>query len=122
MSGQSIYNWSHTWCDSGVCGLTGGHNGGRPPALSDAMITTALEVAQTESLPLAQIGQRVQVIYGKPLPCRIETLGEALKREGFSFKRNRYGGYGARFQVNFSRTLKPFCDCAFAADKYCIYS
>jgi hypothetical protein len=32
----------------------------------------------------------VQAIHGEPLPCRIETLGEVLKREGFSFKRNRY--------------------------------
>jgi transposase len=90
VSGQSVYNWSHAWRDSGVFGLMGGHNGGRPPALSDAMITLALEVARTESLTLAQIGQRVQAIHGEPLPCRIETLGEALKREGFSFKRNRY--------------------------------
>ncbi|MFM0068767.1 helix-turn-helix domain-containing protein [Paraburkholderia aspalathi] len=90
VSGQSVYNWSHAWRDSGVFGLMGGHNGGRPPALSDAMITTALEVARTGSLTLARIGQRVQAIHGEPLPCRIETLGEALKREGFSFKRNRY--------------------------------
>ncbi|MPW15999.1 helix-turn-helix domain-containing protein, partial [Paraburkholderia sp. CNPSo 3157] len=25
VSGQSVYNWSHAWRDSGVCGLTGGH-------------------------------------------------------------------------------------------------
>ena len=90
VSGQSVYNWSHAWRDSGVCGLMGGHNGGRPRALSDAMIATALDVARTESLTLAQIAQRVQAIHGEPLPCRIETLGEALKHEGFSFKRNRY--------------------------------
>ena len=24
------------------------------------------------------------------LPCKIETLGEALKRAGFTFKRNRF--------------------------------
>ncbi len=58
----------------------GGHNGGRPPALSDAMIATALEVARTGSLTLAQIGQCVQVIHAEPLPCQIETLGEALRR------------------------------------------
>jgi len=68
----------------------GGHNGGRPPALSDAMVATALEVARAEPLTLAQIAQRVQAILGEPLPCQIETLGEALKREGFSSKRNRY--------------------------------
>jgi transposase len=90
VSGQSVYNWSHAWRDSGVCGLTGGHCGGRPPALSDAMIATALEVARAEPLTLVQIAQRVQAIRAEPLPCRIETLGEALKREGFSFKRNRY--------------------------------
>ena len=90
VSGQSVYNWSPAWRDSGVCGLMGGNNGGRPSALSDAMTTTALEVARTESLTRALIGQSVQAIHGEPLRCRIETLGEALKREGFSFKRNRY--------------------------------
>jgi len=90
VSGQSVYNWSHAWRDSGVCGLTGGHCGGRPLALSDAMIATALEVARTEPLTFAQIAQRVQAIHGEPLPCRIETLGETLKSKGFSFKRNRY--------------------------------
>src|SRR5258708_6524546 len=84
VGGQRVYNRSHAWHDCGVCGLIGGHHGGRPPALSDALITTALEVPRTESLTLAQIGQRVQAIHGEPLPCRIETLGEALKREGFS--------------------------------------
>jgi hypothetical protein len=54
------------------------------------MIATALDVARTEPLPLAQIAQRMQAVYGESLPCRIETLGEALKHEGFSFKRNRY--------------------------------
>jgi hypothetical protein len=54
------------------------------------MVATALEVARAEPLTLAQIAQRVQDVLGEPLPCRIETLGEALKREGFSFKRNRY--------------------------------
>src|SRR5579864_9274806 len=52
VSGQSVYSWSHAWRDSGVCGPMGGHNGGSPPALSDAMIATALEVARTESLTL----------------------------------------------------------------------
>jgi transposase len=56
VSGQSVYNWSRAWRDSGVCGLMSGHNGDRPPALYDAMITAALDVARTESLTLAQIG------------------------------------------------------------------
>jgi transposase len=90
VSGQTVYNWFHAWRDSGVCGLMGGHNGGRAPALSEGMVATALEVARAEPLTLAQIAQRVRDVHGEPLPCRNETLGEALKRAGFSFKRNRY--------------------------------
>ncbi|SAL54738.1 hypothetical protein AWB69_05841 [Caballeronia udeis] len=70
--------------------LTGAHNGGRPRALSEAMFATALEVARAEPLTLAQIAQRVQDVLGESLPCGIETLGEALKRAGFSFKGDRY--------------------------------
>ena len=66
------------------------HNGGRPRAFSDAMIATAFDVARTESLTVAQIVQRVQTIHGEPPPCQIETFGEALSHEGFSFKRDRY--------------------------------
>jgi hypothetical protein len=54
------------------------------------MVATALEVARAEPLTVAQIAQRVQDVHGEPLPCRIETFGEALKRAGFTFKRNRY--------------------------------
>ena len=90
VSGQTVYNWFHAWRDSGVFGLMGGHNGGRAPALSDGMVATALEVARAEPLTVAQIAQRVQDVHGEPLPCRIETFGEALKRAGFTFKRNRY--------------------------------
>ncbi|MFM0334689.1 IS630 family transposase [Paraburkholderia strydomiana] len=46
-----------------------------------------LETARAEHLTLAQIAQRVQDACGEPLACRIETLGEALTRAGFSFKR-----------------------------------
>ncbi|KAE8758434.1 helix-turn-helix domain-containing protein [Paraburkholderia madseniana] len=90
VSGQTVYNWFHAWRENGVCGLMGGHNGGRAPSLSDGMVATALEVARAEPLTLAQIAQRVQDVRGETLPCRIETLGEVLKRAGFSFKRNRY--------------------------------
>lgn len=87
---QSIYNWARAWRDGGVCALTGGHNGDWPRALSEAMVATELEIARAEPLTLGQIAQRVQEMRGEAQPCRIETLGEALKREGFSFKRNRY--------------------------------
>nr|WP_310144395.1 helix-turn-helix domain-containing protein [Burkholderia ambifaria] len=89
VSVQSPYNWVRAWQVDGVVGLLGGHGAGRPRALSEAMITTAVQAACTESLTLTQIVQRVEAILGE-LPCRIATMGMALKREGFTFKRNRF--------------------------------
>jgi transposase len=68
----------------------GGHNGGRPRALSDDVVAVALEIARAEPLTLAQIARRVEQAQAQALPCKIETLGEALKRAGFTFKRNRF--------------------------------
>lgn len=89
VSVQSPYNWVRAWLADGIVGLLGGHGGGRPRALSEAMVTTAVQAASVESLTLAQIAQRVEAVHGE-LPCRIATLGMALKREGFTFKRNRF--------------------------------
>ena len=89
VSAQSVYNWSHAWREMGVCGLMGGHNGGRRPLLSEAQVAVALDVARAEPLTLARIAQRVEAALNEPLPCKIETLGESLKRGGVSFKRNR---------------------------------
>ncbi|WP_157637575.1 helix-turn-helix domain-containing protein [Burkholderia ubonensis] len=89
VSVQPPYNWVRAWRVGGIAGLLGGHGGGRLRSLSEAMLTTAIQTARSESLTLAQIAQRVEVAHGK-LPCRIETLGVALKREGFTFKRNRF--------------------------------
>lgn len=50
----------------------------------------ALDIARAEPLTLGRIAQRLEAALNEPLPCKIETLGEALKRNGFSFKRNRY--------------------------------
>ncbi|WP_245639818.1 hypothetical protein [Paraburkholderia heleia] len=49
----------------------------------------ALDIARAEPL-LSRIAQRLEAALNGPLPCKIETLGEALERNGFSFKRNRY--------------------------------
>lgn len=54
------------------------------------MIATPTEVSRAEPLTSAQIAQRVQDIRGEVLPCRVETLGEALTREGFSLKHHQY--------------------------------
>jgi len=90
VSDQAVYNWARAWRLGGICALMGGHNGGRPRALSDDEVAVALEVARAEPLTLAQIARRVEESQGQPLPCKVETLGEALKRAGFTFKRNRF--------------------------------
>lgn len=90
VSGRSVYNWIHAWHDNGLCGLLVGHKGGRPRALSEAMIATALEAASAELMTLRQIAQRVEEVHDVPFPCRLETLSVALKRAGFSYKRGRY--------------------------------
>lgn len=89
VSMKSVYNWSHWWRDKGLCGLLVGHQGGRPRALSEAMVAMAVELARAESLGLREIAQRLEAAHGA-LPCRLETLGQALRREGFSYKRGRY--------------------------------
>jgi len=90
VSDQAVYNWAHAWRIGGVCALMGGHNGGRPRALCDDLVAVALEIARAEPLSLPRIAQRVEQTQGQPLPCKMETLGEALKRAGFTFKRNRF--------------------------------
>lgn len=90
VSCKTIYNWSHAWREQGLCGLLIGHKGGRPRALSEAMIATAVQAASAESMTLKQIALRIEADHGTPLPCRLETLSVALRREGFSYKRGRY--------------------------------
>ena len=90
VSARSLYNWAHAWQDKGLCGLLVGHKGGRPRALSDAMIATAVAAARSQSMTLKQIAQYIKAVHGEPLPCRLETLSVALKHAGFSYKRGRY--------------------------------
>ncbi|WP_230941627.1 helix-turn-helix domain-containing protein [Burkholderia cepacia] len=90
VSMKSPYNWIMAWRACGVVGLLTGHRGGRPRALPDTMVTAAIQIAKTEPLTLDQIAQRLEATFNEPLPCRIATLGTALKCEGLSLKRNRY--------------------------------
>ncbi|MFM0069278.1 helix-turn-helix domain-containing protein [Paraburkholderia aspalathi] len=85
VSDTSVYNWAHSWTDWGLCGLLSGHKGGRPLALSDALIATAIEAARAESMALKHIVLRVEEVHGQPLPCRLETLSVALKRARVSY-------------------------------------
>ncbi|WP_157650263.1 helix-turn-helix domain-containing protein [Burkholderia ubonensis] len=47
VSVQSPYNWVRAWRVDGIAGLLGGHGGGRPRSLSEAMVTTAIQAART---------------------------------------------------------------------------
>lgn len=64
VSMQSPYNWVRAWQTDGIAGLLGGHGGGRPRSLSEAMVATAVQAANTESLTLPQIAQRVEAVHG----------------------------------------------------------
>jgi len=90
VSHQSIYNWRHAWEERGVVGLIGGHQGGRPLLLSAALIATVVDVASKEALTLKGIAHRVEAIHQCVFPCSLDTLGAALKAQGFSFKRTRW--------------------------------
>jgi hypothetical protein len=54
------------------------------------MLAAATSAARDGLLTLGQIAERVEAAHGELLPCRMKTLAVAPKREGFSFKRNRY--------------------------------
>jgi len=90
ISQTSVYSWARSWRERGLCGLLGGHAGGRPRALSDAMISTAIKAASEESMTLAKIAKQVEAHHDKPLPCTLQTLSTALKAAGLSYKRARY--------------------------------
>jgi transposase len=102
ISHQSIYNWRHAWEERGLVGLIGGHRGGRPPSLSEALIATAVAIASKEALTLKGIAQRLEAIHQCAFPCSLDTLGTALKAQGFSFKRTRWS-----LKKNATRTNLP---------------
>jgi NAD(P)-dependent dehydrogenase (short-subunit alcohol dehydrogenase family)/transposase len=79
VSYQTLYDWAHVWREFGVGGLLVGHTGGRPLALPEAMLATAIKAASAESMTLGQIAQRIESVHGEPMPCRVETLAVALK-------------------------------------------
>jgi hypothetical protein len=70
-----------------VVGLIGGHQGERPLLLSAALMATVVDVASKEALTLKGIAHRVEAIHQCVFPCSLDTLGAALKAQGFSFKR-----------------------------------
>ncbi|RQT73134.1 helix-turn-helix domain-containing protein [Burkholderia cepacia] len=91
VSAQSVYNQAHSWREQGVIGLLVkiGHKGGRPRVLSDEMVAAFVRMASVEPLTREQIVQRLEAEFD-PLPFgHLDTLSVALKREGFTFKRNR---------------------------------
>lgn len=89
VSVQSPYNWVMAWRERGVVDVLTGHGGGRHGSLPDTMVAAAIQIATTEPLTLGQVARRIEASFNESLPCRLETLGMTLKREGLSFKRNR---------------------------------
>ena len=90
VSQTSVYNWARAWRERGICGLLGGHAGGRPKALPDDMVATAIHAACAESMTLPKIAKQVEAVHGTPLPCTFQTLSSALKAAGLTYKRARY--------------------------------
>ncbi|RXV64562.1 transposase [Burkholderia stabilis] len=88
VSSQSVYNWIHAWQEDGLSALLRGHHGGRSKLLTDAFVSTALEIAKSGSLSLKEISRMLESHYGHPLPCTLQALGAALRRKGWSFRRN----------------------------------
>jgi len=81
VSTASVSNWSRAWRERGICGLLGGHAGGRPRALSDAMVATAIEAACAESMTLPKIAKQVEAVHAtaylapsKPWPLHSKRL------------------------------------------------
>ncbi|QDQ24868.1 helix-turn-helix domain-containing protein [Chitinimonas arctica] len=99
VSHPSIYNWTKTWNENGICGLLTGHNGGRYAALSADMIATALSVANQEAVSLRKIADHIRAEYGS-FPCTLETLSTAMKTAGQSYKRIRYSHKSLARQKN----------------------
>ena len=95
---------------AGVVGLIGGHQGGRPLLLSAALRATVVDVASKEALTLKGIealtlkgiAHRVEALHQCVFPCSRDTLGAALKAQGFSFKRTRWS-----LKKNATRTNLP---------------
>ena len=79
LTAQTVYNWSHGWRERGMCGLLIG-KGGRPRALPEAMLATAVSAARMESLTLAQIAQRSGSWRATAVPCGDLGRGAQARR------------------------------------------
>lgn len=71
VSAQSIYNWSRLRAEQDSCRLLGG----RPRALSEAVLATAMKVARAESMTRGQIAKRIEAVYGESMPCAGNLIG-----------------------------------------------
>lgn len=89
VSDQAIYNWSHAWRSKGIAGLLGGHQGGRPRAMNEEMIEAAVRIASAEPQTRAEIYAKLEAEFGPLSWHHLDTLSNALKSAGLSYKRNR---------------------------------
>lgn len=100
---QSVYNWCNRWREEGIEGIMGGHKGGRPAALPEAMLETAKVAAEDKPMTLHEIERVVEEKHGVPFPCCSRTLSKGLKKKRISFKRTRYSLKEKRDPVEFEK-------------------
>lgn len=86
---QTVYNWDRAWRTLGVMGLLNGHQGGRPPKLTAALLDTAEAVARAEPCALCEIAERVKAAHPEAADFSLDRLAAGLKARGLSWKRTR---------------------------------
>lgn len=87
---QSVYNGTHAWQGEGLCGLLGGHQGGRPPKLSTAQTDTLVRLAGEQACYLRELDQALQERHPEAPPVNPQTLARVLKARGLRFRRTRW--------------------------------
>lgn len=87
---QSVYNWTHAWRNAGLCGLLGGHQGGRPPKLSTAQTDTLVQLATEQARYLRELDQALHERHPEAPPVNPQTLARALKARGLRVRRTRW--------------------------------
>lgn len=89
VSQQTVYQWFHDWNRAGVMGILGGHAGGRPLVMSDAMIDTAVAAACARQMRLAEIAQCIRDAHPNAPEFSLDALSRALKSRRISYQRTR---------------------------------
>lgn len=88
-SQQTIYHWCHTWKRIGLAGILGGHTGGRPPVLTEAMVDTAVAAVCAAPMSLADIADCIRQAHPDAPAFSRDALVRALHSRRLSCQRTR---------------------------------